>query len=259
LISERRPVRALHILQTLDQRESEQGKLSLDINAKGEGLIPDLHSIFESIQLSGFDLTIADQPNSVGEFKTENGKTVAASERNWQLTYRRRTDLQGDARFKFPAKRQDLEAQIEYKRFEDADLITLTEADAARGFLFSRAKDRAAWWTFAGITAMLLAAAGRHWVRTRGANPPATTNSLPEVITPFTTLAHLRSALDGAPSVGERERIATAIAELEKRCFSVQPNPPDTPELRSILLAHMSQPHAGMPLQSSTLQRATAL
>ena len=258
-ISERRPVRALRILQTLDQRESEQGKLSLDINAKGEGLIPDLQSIFESIELSGFELTVVDQPNSVSEFKTENGNTVAASERNWQLTYRRKADLQADARFKFPAKRQDLEAQIEYKRFEDADLITLTETEAARGFLFSRAKDRAAWWTFAGITAMLLAAAGRHWLRTRGTTPPAASDSLPEVITPFTTLAHLRSALDGATSVEERERIATAIAELEKRCFSPQPNPPDGAELRSILLAHSSKLQAGKPPEGSPRQRAAAL
>jgi hypothetical protein len=258
-ISERRPVRALHILQTLDQRESEQGKLSLDINAKGEGLIPDLESLFESIEVSGFDLTVADQPNSVGEFKTDNGNTVAASERNWQLIYRRKTDLQAEARFKFPVKRQDIEAQVDYKRFEDADLITLTETEAARGFLFSRAKDRAAWWTFAGITAILLAAVGRHWLQTRGTKPVAITHSLPEVITPFTTLAHLRSALDGTTSARERERIANAIAELERRCFSPQPNPPDGAELRSILLSQSPEASARTSPEILTSPRAAAV
>jgi hypothetical protein len=258
-LTERRPVRALRILHTLDQRESEQGKLSLDINAKGEGLIPELDSIFESTELPGFDLAVADQPNSVGEFKTENGTTVAASERNWQLTYRRKTDLHADARFKFPAKRHDLEAQVEYKRFEDADLITLTEAVAARGFLFARAKDRAAWWTFAGITAMLLAATGRHWLRTRGIPLPTTSALLPEVITPFTTLAHLRSVLDAAASMEERDSVSAAITELEKRCFGPQPNPPDVSELRAILLAHPYAHGASASFDASTLQRAAAL
>jgi hypothetical protein len=106
---------------------------------------------------------------------------------------------------------------------------------------------------------MLLAAACRHWLRTRSTTPPAASDSLPEVITPFTTLAHLRSALDGATSVGEGERIANAIAELEKRCFSPQPNPPGGAELRSILLAHSSKLLAGKPPEGSPRQSAAAL
>ena len=236
---ERRPVRSLRLLLTLDQRESEQGKLSLDINAKGEGLIPELASIFESVELAGFDLTIADQPTSVTEFKTVDGSLVAASERNWQLIFRRKTDFYADAHFRFPRKQTDLPADVEYKRFADADLISISQEDATAGFLFSRSKDQATWWTFLSIVGLLGAAVARQWLRKlrdRHKTPAATGRQLPQVITPFTALSFLRRALEADTARTEQDKIEGLIRTIEERCFSAHPNPPGSDELRSMLL-----------------------
>jgi hypothetical protein len=255
---EPRPVRSLHLQLTLDQRESEQGKLSLDINAKAEGLIPDLNSIFESVEVPGFDLSIADQPNSVTEFKSTDLAVVAASERNWQLTFRRRTDFYADTHFRFPRKLAALSADIDYKRFADADLISVSAQEATAGFLFSRSRDRATWWTLMGIISLISAAAGSQWWRrVRSADKTTTVSGrhLPEIITPFTTLSFLRRAKETSLSATERDSIAAAIQALEERCFSVNPHPPGKAELRSLmhsLTAHASvraPDHEAVPLE----------
>jgi hypothetical protein len=247
---ERRPVHSLHLLLTLDQRESEQGKLSLDINAKGEGLIPELGAIFDSVELPGFDLAVADQPTSVTEFKTIGGVVIAASERNWQLTFQRKTDFYADAHFKFPRKQADLPADIEYKRFADADLISISPGEATAGFLFSRSKDRATWWTLASIVGLICTAAGRQWwlkLRDPDKAQISEDRDLPEVITPFTTLSFLRGALDACTGTDEQNAIAGTIRTIEERCFSAHPNPPGSAELRLMMLAHTGGSFASKP------------
>jgi hypothetical protein len=247
---ERRPVHSLHLLLTLDQRESEQGKLSLDINAKGEGLIPELGAIFDSVELPGFDLAVADQPTSVTEFKTIDGVVIAASERNWQLTFQRKTDFYADAHFKFPRKQPDLPADIEYKRFADADLISISPGEATAGFLFSRSNDRATWWSLASIVGLICTAAGRQWwlkLRDPDKAQISEDRDLPEVITPFTTLSFLRGALDACTGADEQNAIAGTIRTIEERCFSAHPNPPGSDELRSLMLAHTGGSLASKP------------
>jgi hypothetical protein len=60
---------------------------------------------------------------------------------------------------------------------------------------------------------------------------PQHTADLPATVTPLSVISYLRSRLDAESHAGSRERIVREITELERRCFSAEPNPPSEAEL----------------------------
>lgn len=228
---EPRPVQELEMLLTLDERDWGRGKLTLDINAKADGIIPDWKTLFQPADLDGFTLALAEQQNAVTRFSADKTGYHARSERNWQITFQRKTDFHGDVRFRFPKLRGDRQAKSEYKHFVDADLFEVTRESALDGFTLGRGRDtamRVGLYLLLGFTMLALLVRWRHyWLPKQQQHVP----DMPAVITPFSVIAHFRSRLESASDPQRRESLQRQIAELERRCFCAQPNPPSEAEL----------------------------
>jgi hypothetical protein len=226
-----RPLQKLELLLTLDERDWVRGKLTLDINGKGHGVLPDLQTLFQSAELEGFTLTTAEQQNSVTQFVSDKDGLRAVCERNWQLTFQRKTDFHGDVMFRFPGMRDGIEGKVEYKHFVDADLFEIRSDKALGGIRLGRGRDTALRWT-AGLVLVLALISGlirwRHlWLPARA---PVREGG-PEVVTPLSVISFLRDQLEKADAVPIRECLQKSIRDLEERCFSARPNPPSESEL----------------------------
>lgn len=226
-----RPLENLEVLMTLDERDWIRGKLTVDINAKGRGIIPDLKTLFLSPELEGFTLGIQEQQNSVTQFVSDKTGTRALSERNWQLSFQRKTDFHGDALFRFPAMHEGFAAKIEFKHFVDADLYDIPAGKARSGIVVGRGRDTALRLGLFGVLVALAVFALWRW---RGVFFPverAQAEDLPAVLTPLSVIAHLRGRIESSPDRAAREVLRREITELERRCFSAQPSPPSEAEL----------------------------
>lgn len=90
-----RPCDGLALIFPMDEREwRKEGKVVVEIAAKGKGVIPSHPQLFDYAR-NGFDVEVTDNGLSV------RSKTAQA-DRGWQFTYRRKKDLRGDVAPEFP-------------------------------------------------------------------------------------------------------------------------------------------------------------
>jgi len=128
-----RPCGGMTLNLTMDEREWKDQKIVVEIQARGQGIIPKLEELFDC-QRDGFDLETVDSGLSVTQFVSDGRQRLPNADRNWQLTYRRKADLQGEVMFPFPKlKEGNPPATLEFKHYQDADLVTVTAAQAATG------------------------------------------------------------------------------------------------------------------------------
>ena len=222
---ENRPCGELALSLTMDEREWKDDKLVVEIQARGQGIIPKLEEMFEC-KREGFDLEVVDGNLSVSQFVSDGKTRVPQADRNWQLTYRRKPDLRGDVLFPFPALKAGTKpASIEYKHYQDADLVTVDAAKAVSGVkLQSRVGNGPRNAVLAGLLALVIGVVV--WLARRGkAGVAATTKDLaiPADPTPFSTVAFLRRIrTDHAPVLSETDKLAlnAQIDEIEAGYFS---------------------------------------
>jgi hypothetical protein len=232
-----RPCGALALSLTMDEREWKDGKIVVEIQANGQGIIPGLDEMFDC-QRDGFDLETVDSNLSVTQFVSDGRQRLPHADRNWQLTYTRKTDLQGEVKFPFPYLKQGIQpATIEYKHYQDADLVAIDAARAAAGVkLVSAGGGLRGKGLIAAAAALLLILLV--WLLRRGktARPQAVVElAVPADPTPFTTVSFLRrlGALR-ADRLSEADQAAlkAEIAAIEAGYFS--PATPPSMDLNSI-------------------------
>jgi hypothetical protein len=91
----------------------------------------------------GFDTEVTDSGLSVAQFVSDGRKKTANADRSWQLTYRRKKDLRGDVLFQFPTLQPSINAStVEYKHYQDADLVALNSKQALAGVTLSSRTSR---------------------------------------------------------------------------------------------------------------------
>ena len=128
-----RPCPDLALSLVMDDREWKDGRVVVEIQARGKGVIPDLDQLFDT-KRDGFDLETVDGKLLVSQFTSDGKQRLPQADRNWSLTYRRKADLRGDVVFPFPAQKPGVSAaSTEYRRYQDADLVTIDPAQAAAG------------------------------------------------------------------------------------------------------------------------------
>src|SRR5207244_13467406 len=114
--AEPRPARKLHVTQTLDERQADQGKLILEVKATALGLVPDLDRIL-TLAPEGFEtVKTDDQGVSVSKFEPESDPLAVGSERTWLVTLKARPDQGRPERFQFGKARAD-DAEMDYRRY----------------------------------------------------------------------------------------------------------------------------------------------
>jgi hypothetical protein len=221
----------------MDEREWSAGKVVVEIQARGQGIIPSLEELFD-FQQQGFALETVDSSLSVSQFVSDGNRKAPQADRNWQLTYRRNKDLQGDVMFRFPALKAGIQpTSVEYKHYQDADLITVNAQQAAAGVKLSSQVGNGL--RNAILIGLLVAAfVGLvTFLRRRKASAHTTAEALtvPDPLTPFSAVAFLRRIQQHhASRLGENERSAldTQIAQLEAAYFSGSKS--STPDLSAV-------------------------
>lgn len=223
-----RPCGDLALNLTMDEREWKDGKVVVEIQARGQGVIPDLDTLFDTAR-PGFDLEAVDGKLAVTQFVSDGKQRLAQADRNWQLTYRRKPDLRGDVMFPFPALKSGVTpASVEYKHYEDADLVTVDATQAAAGVKLG---GQAGGWlgkTILGLLVVAAIGAILAFFKKRQLQTAEVAGELsaPADPTPFSTVAFLRRIAAGhGESLSESEKVELRdqISEIETRYFGPEP------------------------------------
>jgi len=229
-----RPFTHVEIVQTLDERQAQDGKLIVEVKATAHGLVPEIDQILD-LDSPGFRAVNAeDQGLSVSRFDPDSPENVVDSERSWLVSYQ---GADGQAKladsFHFPASKVD-GASLVHQRYVDADLAKVGPTVS----LESRYGEPARAWSWplvGGLLAAVLALGGLvAYLRRRPASVKEARFALPDALTPFSVLGLLHEIKRhnglSAPQLGELSR---SIDQLERHYFSSENGEPD-PDLRRI-------------------------
>ena len=227
-----RPVENVSIVQTLDERQADEGKLVLEVKVTARGLVPPLEELLE-LDPTGFEITdVQDDGVSVAQFDKQADATTITSERLFMVTLR--AIGQGAERptsFTFGTAKSD-DAEVVYQRYVDADL-----ADVGRQVSLEQQYGETSYAWLGWLLGVVVAApvAFVLWRRygTKPHREEAARFQMPEHLTPFTVLGLLRDIQqnNGLGESGQRE-LASSIERLEQHYF--EESDQEQPDLREI-------------------------
>ncbi len=228
-----RPIQNLTITQTLDERQSDEGKLILEIKATGQGLVPDLSRLLD-LAPKGFEiLETNDEGISISRFDPEADETVVVSERHLMVTMRGKDGLTKlPDEFQFGSSLPD-NVEMTYQRYVDADLKAVEQVIS----LEEKYGDVSyAWiWMTSGFAAAVVLVVVIVLVR----RPDQSRQSriarfaVPDTVTPFTVLGLLKQIdYNDGLDMTQKQELAQSINRLEQYYF-IDSNG-DEPELTDI-------------------------
>jgi hypothetical protein len=213
-----RPLDNLQITQTLDERQSKDGKLILEVKATGHGLIPDLADIAD-LNFPGFKTeSVQDDGISISRFDPESRENKVLSERLWLITLLAdETGEAAPAEFTFATATGD--AKMTYQRYVDADLqdvaatISLEEQYGETSYAW-------VWWLVGGVCGLGLVGFFSFRALNRPKEHAASRFQMPERISPFSVVSLLRdiernNGLDDPA----REELQSCIVQIERSYF----------------------------------------
>ena len=230
-----RPFRDVEIVQTLDERQAKDGRLLLEVSARGLGLIPELESLLE-LGSEGFEVgAVEDQGVSVAEFEQDSDDTAIVSERSWVVQIEAADGL-AELPEQFTFGRPRVEgAELVHQRYEDADLAQVEPVVALTQVYGER--DLTPWW-LGGLGGLVLLGAliaiGRSLAARRvQAGESRGRFPLPDEVSAFTVMGLLRriDAENGLAN-GHREELRAQITRLERYYFEEQDG--EAPDVRGI-------------------------
>lgn len=230
-----RPIDEISITQTLDERQSTEGKLILEVKATGHGLIPDLADLVE-LKFADFEVAeTEDNGLSVSRFDPEIAEPKIVSDRLWTLTLHDRSEsAAGDERtFEFAEPSVDVKEQL-WQVYDDADLVEVDKA-----VLLKQSYDDPDYTAMIVlIVGGVLAAGGvAVWVAVRkpqSAGGRVAEVELPDDLTPFNVLNLLRQIeSNNGFSPEEKSELAGSIAAIERFYFATGTEEP-APDLRAV-------------------------
>ena len=221
-----RPFTKLQLTQILDERQSKDGKLILEVKGVALGLVPDFDEILD-LKSPGFHVVkTEDQPVSVSRFDPDSADNVIVSERGWLVT------LQADEglpkipdQFAFAKAKLD-EVEMTYQRYADADLAA---AQPVVSLEQRYGEPSRAWiiWAGAGLFLGLIAVFAAWKLATKPRAEVAGRFAMPEQVTPFTVLGLLREIrVHPALPPSKTAELDLSIQKLEEHYFSGQSNDP---------------------------------
>ncbi len=209
---EQRPFEGLEVTQLLDERKVDEGKITLEIKAKSEGLVPDLDDILE-LSTPGFAVRKADdQGAAVVRFAPD--QDAIESERVWLIALEPEDGGATPGSFRFGTPKLE-DMATTYKRYDDADLETVTaEIALRRGPIGSNP-----WWAWILVGAGLALYLAWFFFAKPAEGDAAQRDGglrMPEKVTPFTVLA-LLDAVRASARLGDEQR-----AQLDADAHAVE-------------------------------------
>lgn len=219
-----RPFRDLNVVQTLDERQSRDGKLILEVNASAAGLVPELEQIFD-LERPGFEIVNNDDQGVLPtRLDVSSSSITIRSDRSWTVEYRASQREKVPANFTFASPKLEV-ASHKRQRYEDADLIEVGESIA-----LTAGYGRRHWTSFVWPIALAVAIAGLGIVAYRQFRTPVAKSEarfkLPDEINPFTVLNLLQTIRDrGGVSAAEARELESVIARLQSDFFAPTSGP----------------------------------
>jgi ribosomal protein S15P/S13E len=210
----------LKLVQSLDERQAEDGKLVLEVKASAHGLIPPLEKIAD-VKSEGFKIaSVDDQGVVVKEYDKESTDVEITTERLWTVTFEAADDLaEKPTAFSF-AKPQEEDVEVVYHRYVDADLA---EVEPTINLEQQYGEVKAyPMWTIGIGSLLLMGCIGAMAVLNKPKEKKKVEDEfgLPERVTPFTVLNLLKSMQrhNGIPPT-EMDRLTGDINRLERHYF----------------------------------------
>jgi hypothetical protein len=230
---EPRPARKLHVTQTLDERQADQGKLLLEIKVTALGLVPDLDRVL-TLAPDGFDVVKTDdQGVSVAKFEPESDPLAVGSERTWLVTLQAKPEQGRPEHFHF-GKAKASDAEMAYRRYDDADLkVVGPEVELEERY--GGANYRWVWWAVGA--GLVVSGSGLVLVRRlrRRRAGEETRWELPEPLTPFTVIGLLeRMRHEGRLDDAQRAELQHSIRSLERHFFAAGGNGDGYADLKQV-------------------------
>ena len=226
-----RPYEGLEVSQLLDERRVDEGKVTLEVKAKSEGLVPDLDEILD-LDPPGFRVSkMDDQGAAVVRFAPD--QDAIQSERVWLIALEPEDGVAAPGRFRFGAPK--LEGMTTtYQRYDDADLETVASEIA----LHRRIDTSNPWWAwllFAVAAALYLA----WFLFAKPASGEAVIDDdalrMPESVTPFSVLAILQQVRSrGHLSDASLAQLDADIQRIEVLHFGKDPGDREPVDLASV-------------------------
>lgn len=214
-----RPLAAVEVSQTLDERRAGEGLLVLEVKAAARGVVPPLEQVLD-LTFDGFEREGEPEDGGVSavELADDEQGVAIKTERTWLVKLRGK---QGQARlpetFRFPAPRLE-GAKVLYARYDDADVLA-AEATISLRERYGTQSRRGLW--VALTLALAVGAVGWRVARRPPAQLAVARWHVPERVTPFTVVDLLqRLQREGAVPADQRTALAEAIAEVERRYFA---------------------------------------
>jgi hypothetical protein len=230
--AEPRPVANVEITQILDERQSDKGKLILEVKATGLGLLPDLDQLVDLAPAGFTKQKSEDTGVAVSRFSADSAKSAVVCERTWMVTFKARDDLEKRPEtFQF-GQGKLADAKLVFQKYVDADLKNV-DATTPLGEKYGEQKQNWVWTAVVVVALLLLAGVLLRFLGGGGSKAPATALKMPEHVTPFTVLGLLR-AIHEQPSLDEvqRQELRASIQRLEAHYFS--PTAGDALDLQSL-------------------------
>ncbi len=226
-----RPYRDLQITQILDERQSAEGKLIIEIKTTGHGLMPPVGELVDLDGIPSFVVEkVDDQGLSVSQFDEDSSAAGILSERTSLVTLKAAAGLtQLPGQLQFPKPLSD-SAKSVYQKYVDADLAAaeaVTPLTARYGKVDRTNQIYAILAAIAGVVIAALAIP-RIWKSMRK-KPVAPDSVTP--IEPFAVLGLLRGLQNESRlTQAMQDELASTIRSVEERYFAAnssaeQPKP----------------------------------
>ena len=216
--AETRPIKDLKVTQTLDERQSAEGKLIVEVSATGKGLIPNIDEII-NVEQDEFEVVeIDDQGSLPTTFDPEGNEIQILSDRSWSIEYRVREEAGTTKRFEFGDSLRN-DADIKYQRYEDADLVA-AEPVVQLETDFSGSGNRI-WYWLGPVMALAVVGLGfAIWYSRPEQQQQQHAFEVPQDVNPFTVLSLLkdirhRNGIDSR----QRQSLDQTINRIESYYF----------------------------------------
>lgn len=216
-----RPFRDVKMTQILDERQSADRKLILEIKSTGHGLVPPVEELIDFNSVPSFVVEkIDDQGLSVSRFDEESSAAGIISERSSLVTLKAAGGLNAlPETLHFPKPKTDL-VKVTYQKYVDADLA---DAEPVTTLLarYGTVDRSGQYFTIAAVLSSLIVA-GIALPRIFRSVAPVKLETLTEIpAEPFAVLGFLRSIdQENRLSQSEKNELTEAIRLVEESFFS---------------------------------------
>ena len=220
-----RPVEEVRLTQILDERQSEDGKLILEVKATGQGLMPAMDKVVD-VDDSKFEVTeVEDQGVNVSRFDDEADGNVVVSERSWMVHLAAKSgQTELPKNFAFPKPAENVVENV-YQRYVDADLETV-EAEIALEEKYGEVSYAKQIYAALGIAGLFLVGFALFWMLSRPKpNDRRKQMELAENASPFAVISMLQNLhRNNGLSSRQKTDLGKSINRLEDYYFGGQSN-----------------------------------